>query len=124
MSTASKIDMERLDKNAKASQDGEGYMVLARGNGYRIGIVALVGRGSKISHTVEVLVRALDSDHEVDTTRMEQILKITRELTERDYSLSTENDGWIYAQRSIDPALVETELQFLMALVDTPGQTL
>ncbi|MBN1389017.1 MAG: hypothetical protein JXA22_00060 [Candidatus Thermoplasmatota archaeon] len=119
MNDAIKIDIERLNECTRTSERGEGYLMLSRGDGYRIGLVAQLDGDLKISYCMEVLVRVFDRDWEVNAACMEEALVITKLLTERGYILTTEDDGWIYAQRSVDTALVDSELKVLTALMDT-----
>jgi hypothetical protein len=112
------IDLRGLEMTARASIDGEGYLVISKGDGFRIGLVVRILEDGIIDHTLELLVRFLDRGHTVNTERMEQALRITRALTERSYELNNENDGWIYAERQIDPVHLGEEIGFLKEQVE------
>ncbi len=111
-----RIGIEDLEGVALASSDGEGFMMVNKGDGFRIGIVARVVQGG-IAYSMEFLVRMMDREHNVDPARIEQALIVTRALIGRGYSLTNEDDGWIYAERAVDRSLVEDEVMFLKGIV-------
>jgi hypothetical protein len=111
-----RIDIEGLDRIAIGSGDGEGYIVIDKGDGFRIGLVARAVQGG-IAYSMEFLVRMMDREHAIDPVRIEQALMVTRALIGRGYSLTNEDDGWIYAERAVGPSMVDDEGRFLKGLV-------
>jgi hypothetical protein len=118
MDNDQKINTEQLDEIARGSDDGEGYFVIARGDGFKIGLVARIEQEHEISYSVEFLVRVLERNHTIDSPHIEKVMKITEELIERGYTLTSQDDGWIYAECNIIPDSIDNEKGFLLSLLD------
>lgn len=111
------MDIKGLEEIARASNDGEGYMIIAKGDGFRIGLVANSIDGNGTKFRFEFLVRFLDRCHPITAERMEQAARITRTLTDRGYDLNNEDDGWVYAEREVDNERIGEEIAFLEELI-------
>lgn len=112
------IDLERLYDMASSSDDGEGYIVVARSDWFKIGLVAMIDETRSVSYSMELLVRLLEEDREVNPSSIKHILTITEKLSQKGYRLTSEDGGWIYAERSITSNSFEDELGFLISLLD------
>jgi hypothetical protein len=118
MDNDQKIIVEQLDVLVRGSDDDEGYQVMARGDGFKIGLVARIDQAHKISYSVEFMIRVLEHGHKIDPPHIEKILRITEELIERGYTLTSQDDGWIYAECNITLDNIDNEKVSLMALLD------
>jgi hypothetical protein len=102
------LDVKQMEWIAKASSDGEGYIVIERGVDYRIGIAAR-DLPEGVKYSLEFLVRVVYPDK-----------RIADALMERGYGLR-EEDGWLLAEKVVDPDLVSTEVRSLKECVERSG---
>ena len=112
------INIEKLTEEARSSEDGEGYVMVARGDTYKIGLVARIEEHSKINFSMELLVRFFEENGQVDHTRIKHVMEISEILTERGYYLTSEEGGWIFAECSITSDRIMDESKFLISLIE------
>ncbi len=102
------LDVKQMEWIARASSDGEGYIVMERGVDYRIGIAAR-DLPEGVGFSLEFLVRVVDPDK-----------RIPKMLAEMGYGLR-EEDEWLLAEKAVDPNLVISELRSLKELIERFG---
>jgi len=112
------IDVEKLADEARSSDDGEGYTVVARGDRFKIGLVARIEGSSKVSYSMELLVRLLEDNRQIDPSRIKKVLDITGILNERGYYLTSEEGGWIFAECNFASDRIKDESEFLISLME------
>jgi hypothetical protein len=103
------IDLKHMEWIARASSDGESYIVMERGVDYRIGIAAR-NLPEGVGFALEFLVRVLD--------RRERISDALKGLG---YSLRKDDEGWICSEKALDPDIVQDEMKALKDLMEMNG---
>ena len=112
------IDIQKLTEEALSSDDGEGYIVVSRGDRFKIGLVARIEGSGKVSYSLELLVRLMEENRQVDPSRIKKVLDISGILTERGYSLTSEEGGWIFAECNVTSGRINDEMEFLISLME------
>ncbi len=112
------INVEKLTEVARSSDDGEGYVVVARGDTFKIGLVARIEENSMIYFSMELLVRLLEGNRPVDPSRIKHVMDIAGILTDRGYYLTSEEGGWIFAECKVTSGKIKDELEFLISLME------
>jgi len=112
------IDVEKFAEEARSSDDREGYIVVARGDRFKIGLVARIEESERITYSLELLVRLTDENCEVDPLRIKHLMGIADFLTERGYCLTSEEGGWIFAECNVTPGNIKDGSEFLISLME------
>ena len=112
------IDLEKLAEEARSSDDREGYTVVARGDRFKIGLVARIEESDRINYSLELLVRMMEDNCEVDPSRIKHVMGIADRLTKRGYCLTSEEGGWIFAECSVTSVMIEDESEYLISLLE------
>ena len=112
------FDFEKLVEEARSSDYGEGYVVVSRGNMFKIGLVARIEESGNTLYSLELLVRLMEENREVDPSRIKNILDITGILTERGYYMTSEEGGWIFAECNFTSDRIKDESEFLISLME------
>lgn len=112
------ISIDQLEKLARESDYREGYLVLVKGDGFRIGLIARIDQANDIYHSIEFLVRVLEQNHPINPHHIEKFKILTEELIDRGYILTSQDDGWIYAESIINVDSIDDEKGFVLALLD------
>jgi len=111
------IDMRLLESEAETSEHGESYKVLERSRNYRVGVGARLGPSDRLSYFLEVVIILCPRSPEVDTAHLEKELMLLKELQERGYSLSCEDDGSISCEASIASRNLDGEYEVVRSTV-------
>jgi hypothetical protein len=110
-------DVKALERGARKSQDKESFQVLAKMRNYRIGVGARLDSSGETCFFLEVLVDPCGNRSSLDLDLMEKSLMVLRELSERGYTLTCEEDGSVSCEKSTAPEKVDFEKQAVDAVV-------
>jgi hypothetical protein len=112
------VNVEKLAEGAKSSDDGEGYVVVARGDNFKIGLIARIEENSKMNFSMELLVQLLEDKRQVDPSRIKNVMDIVGILIDRGYYLTSEEGGWIFGEYSATYERIKDEMEFLISLIE------
>ena len=80
----------------------ESYAQVARGQNYRIGLVAERPSAGPPVHSIEFLLRLFETWRKLEPGEMETAMAIARELIAHGYSVYFQDDGWVCCEKPID----------------------
>jgi hypothetical protein len=95
MKVTNKIDINSLQEEAKKSEEKEAFTVLARTNGYRVGVGARLKTPANPIFFVEIIASLCPRHHDVNLNSLEKNLRTLKQLKERGYLLTCDEDGTI-----------------------------
>jgi hypothetical protein len=93
MKEANKIDINSLQEEAKKSEDKEAFTVLVRTHSYRVGVGARLTAPANPIFFVEIIASLCPSHHAVNLHSLKKNLHTLKQLKERGYMLTCEEDG-------------------------------
>jgi hypothetical protein len=99
-------ELESLVSRARDSEDGEAFLSLRTGENGRLGVCAECSEEGT-EFILELLVRVLNSGP-IYLRRCYRGLDIAREGMGLSFKLTSQEDGWIYCQKSVLPADIGT----------------
>ncbi len=108
---------EDLEAQARASECGEVYHELTRGEDYRVGVVATAYPSSCVVLSLEVSLRLCRPDGEVHPAFLERAAKLSRVLQRRGYSVNHLDDGWIVCEKPLFKEEIAAEREYVLASV-------
>jgi hypothetical protein len=111
------LDLDALDAQARMEQSGEAYAQVSSGTDYRLGVVVTVSTDGELIHSIELLVCIFTGNSELRLPLMERGLLLTRELKERGYQLTHEDDGWVSCGKALLRGEVAAECGQLMHII-------
>jgi hypothetical protein len=116
MKEASKINAYTLQEEAKKSEDKEAFTVLARTRSCRVGVGARIESPAKPIFFIEIISSFCADHHGVNLNFLEKNLLILRQLKERGYVLTCEEDGTVSCELAVpfEKLTVECEAAILI----------
>jgi len=99
------------------SDGEESYRLLARSDGFRVGLSQERGGERTVETTIEVLVRLFWTGKKLQPGDMERAAAVVRALLDRGYSVYFQEDGWIACERpagDVNPAEETLSIQRLL----------
>lgn len=111
------VDLGSLARRANASGDGEAYVAVARGPGYRLGVGARASRGREPTFFVEVVLDPFPDRPRLEPSRLRERAAIGERLRSRGYELRCDDAGVITGERSLDRTDPERELREVARLL-------
>lgn len=116
MNATKRINVQALQEAAKNSEHKESYLVLEKNRNYRLGVGVRLPSPNHPSFFLEVLVYLCSDDSQVDLLLLERKLSFLRELQEREYVLSCQNDSSIFGEITIPAENLETEYETIESI--------
>jgi hypothetical protein len=95
MKEANKIDINSLHEEAKKSEEKEAFTVLVRTHRYRVGVGAKLTTPANSIFFVEIIASLCPKNHAVNLHSLKKNLQTLKQLKERGYMLTCEEDGTI-----------------------------
>lgn len=111
MREANKINIHFLQEEAKKSEDKEAFTVLARMPNYRVGVGARLESPEQPIFFVEIILSLCAGHHVVDLDFLEKSLVILRQLKERGYVLTCEEDGTVSCELTVSSKNLTAEYE-------------
>jgi hypothetical protein len=116
MTLPDKINIERLQQNAKDSANSESYQPLDKTKDYRVGVGARAIPPSP-SFFVEIIVNLSDESKHVDLSRLQKALGFLAKLEARGYTLYYESDNCISCELKTDSTNLNQEYALIRTLI-------
>ena len=111
------LDLDALDARVRKEQSGDAYAQVSGGSDYRLGVVVTVSTDGELIHSIELLVCIFTGNTELRLPLMERGIQLTRELKERGYLLTHEDDGWVSCGKKLSRDEVAAECGQLMHII-------
>ncbi len=105
------VDLEALSRRARASEDGEAYVAIAKTLGYRLGVGARIVSESEPEYFVEVVLDPFPNRPSVEPETLAAQGALAARLRRRGYSLTCDDAGAITCERTMSRAAVPKELR-------------
>jgi len=99
------------------TEGDETYRLLAKGEGFRIGLATGPGGARPPTCTIEFLVRLFPTGGRIRPDDVERALELVRKLDGMGYSVWFQEDGWISCEKQVGDAGPEQEARRLQAIV-------
>jgi hypothetical protein len=96
----------------------ESYALVARGQNYRVGVVAERPLAGPPAHSMEFLLRLFETGQKLEPGEMEKAMAIVSELMDNGYSVCFQDDGWVCCEKPVDGERIRDEAGFLAGLVE------
>ncbi len=109
MNPRSRIDLHSLTEQANRSTEHEAFQALITTQHCRIGIGAYYGSNGNYKFFIEALVSLCRGLNSVDLSFMQKQLLLLRQLKERGYTLSCNEDGCISCELTISQETAVSE---------------
>ncbi len=113
MSTRNRIDLHSLTEQASKSAEHEAFQTLVTTQHCRIGIGATVSSNGNYKFFIEALISLYKGLNSVDLSFMQKQLLLLRQLKERGYTLSCDEDGCISCELTISQENAVNECEAL-----------
>ncbi len=113
MNTRNRIDLHSLTEQASKSAEHEAFQTLVTTQHYRIGIGATAGSNGNYKFFIEALISLCKGLNSVDLSFIQKQLLLLRQLKERGYSLSCNEDGCISCELTINQENAVNECEAL-----------
>jgi hypothetical protein len=114
----SKVDVNSLQEEAKKSEDKEAFTVLLRTRAYRVGIGARLKTSADPIFFVEIIAKLCPRDHPVNLTSLEKNLNILKQLKEKGYHLTCDEDGTISCELAVRSENLVAEYKTASSIVE------
>lgn len=111
------VDLRSLVEQTRRSPDGEGYLPLAKGPGYRTGVGARLTAGGEAVLFIEAVLDLFPNRPRVDAGRLADRAELLVRLRERGYAITTDDDSTILCEREVAPRSVGREARELERLL-------
>jgi len=118
MEEANKINIRFLQREAKKSEDKEAFTVLARMPNYRVGVGARLESPEQTVFFVEIIVSLRAGHHVVNLDFLEKNLVILRQLKERGYVLTCEEDGTVSCELAVPSKKLTAEYEATTLIIE------
>lgn len=117
MTHRNRIDAEALLCRAKASNYGEAFDVIARGDGYAIGVGARAPVSRQSVNFIEIIVTLSLPTPAVDLSSMGRRLAVLEQLEARGYSLISQDNSDIVCEVEVRGGRIQVELEAVESLL-------
>jgi hypothetical protein len=107
--------LARTDEGLKEVE--ETYRLLAKGEGFRIGLATTQAEARPPTATMEFLVRLFRTGQMIRPEDMEKASELVKGLAGMGYSIFFQEDGWISCEKPVGDARAETEARHLQTLM-------
>lgn len=111
------VDAKSLLEQAQHSDEGEAYVSVGRGPGFRIGLGARTVPDRKPVVFIEVVLDPFPDRPSVSPQRLAEHSAHLAQLGARGYSIVCDDDGTITCERSVFPETVAREIQAVRRLL-------
>jgi len=119
MRNANEINIHSLQKEAENSGDKEAFTVLDKMHNCRIGVGARLESPAKPIFFIEIITNLCANHHAVvDLNLLEKNLLILRQLKERGYLLTCEEDGTISCELAVPSENLLTEYEAAILIIE------
>ena len=118
MKRKSKVDVNSLQEEAKKSEDKEAFAVLLRTRAYRVGVGARLKTRADPIFFVEIIARLCPRNHPVNLSSLEKNLNILKQLKERGYHLSCDEDGTISCELAVQSENLVAEYKTASSIIE------
>jgi hypothetical protein len=116
MREANKINVNYLQEEAKKSEDKEAFTVLAKMPSYRVGVGARLESPANPIFFVEIII-SLCAGHHMNLRFLERKLLILRQLKERGYLLTCEEDGTVSCELAVPSENLTVEYEAAILII-------
>lgn len=99
------------------TEEDETYRLLAKGDGFRIGLATGLGGAEPPSDTIEFLVRLFPTGTTIRPEDVERALDLVRKLDRMGYSVCFQEDGWISCEKPMGDAGPDDEARHLQSIM-------
>ncbi len=110
------VNSKELLRRARASEDGEAYVAVAKGPGFRIGVGARTAT-TRDAIFVEILLDPFPERPRVIPERLADQAEIVESLQARGYDVACEEDGTITCEGRVTPARMDEEIRSVRRLL-------
>lgn len=118
MREANKINTQSLQEEAKKSKDKEAFTVLARMRNCRFGVGARLESSAKPIFFIEIIASLCANHHVVNLNFLEKNLLILKQLKERGYVLTCEEDGTVSCELIVPPENLTLEYEAAISIIE------
>lgn len=118
MKEANKIDINSLQEEAKKSEEKEAFTVLARTSGYRVGVGVRLKAPANPIFFVEIIASLCPRHHAVNLNSLEKNLHILKQLKERGYVLTCDEDGTISCELPVPSENLVAEYKVVNSIIE------
>jgi hypothetical protein len=118
MKKANKIDINSLQEEAKKSEEKEAFTVLARTHSYRVGVGARLKPPANPIFFVEIIASLCPSNHALNLHSLEKNLHILKQLKERGYMLTCDEDGTISCELAVPSENLAVEYKAANSIIE------
>ncbi len=117
------VDLASLARRARASEDGESYLAIAKEPGFRIGMGARTSRRHDPDFFVEVVLNPFPDRPGVDPGHLEAQARLLKQLRDRGYALSCDDGGVVTCERVMARTAASEETAEISTLLNSsrPG---
>lgn len=112
-------DLRVLVQRAQASGDGEAFVAVARGRGYRFGVGARAAAGREATFFAEVVLDLLPDRPQVDPADLGARAELAQRLRRRGYSFLSDDTGVITGERAMTEKLLDEEIAAILGRLET-----
>jgi hypothetical protein len=118
MREANQINAHTLQEEAKKSEDKEAFTVLARTRSCRVGVGARIESPAKPIFFVEIIASFCADHHGANLNFLEKNLFILRQLKERGYVLTCEEDGTVSCELNVPLEKLTAEYEAAIFIIE------
>ena len=122
MKETDKIDINSLQEKAKKSESKEAFTVLARTQGYRVGVGARLKAPANPIFFVEIIASLCPHPRIVDINLLEKNLHVLKQLTERGYVLTCDEDGTVSCELAVPSKNLAAECEAANSIIEKCSQ--
>ena len=118
MRKANKIDAHSLQEEANKSEDKEAFVVLTRIRDFRVGVGARLESPEHPILFIEIIGSLCAERHVVNLNSLEKNLAILRQLKERGYVLTCEEDGTFSCELAVPSENLAAEYEAATLIIE------
>ena len=106
-------NLKNLLARARTSEDGEAFLAVAKGTGFRVGVGARKGPRRETLVFIEVVLNPFPDRPRVSPGQLRDDGERVAWLEARGYAVACDADGTITCERVLSPARAEREIEAL-----------
>jgi hypothetical protein len=118
MKEADKISITSLQEEAKKSEEKEAFAVLTRTHNYRVGVGARLKTSANPIFFVEIITSLCPRHHAVNLHSLEKNLLILKQLKERGYLLTCDEDGTVSCELAVPSKNLTAECKAANSIIE------